>query len=327
MSRRAENPSFLQRYLSEIRKHSVLTREQEREIARAAARNGDGADLNKLIESNLSFVLKIANEHRNMGLSFEDLVSEGNIGLIEAARRYDHTKGTKFITYAVWWVRKAMLDALYRQSSLVRVPNYRLKKARKIREAEATLSRELGRPPDRDELSSKLDCTVSKLEETLMVRPVELSLDDENSRERIPIRNYLVDDSSVNPEKELLKTEGVELLRSAVRLLTEQEKTVIVKRFGIQRGRVFTLKEIGETMGLTRERIRQIEVQAKKKLRRIFEFFSSPSRGPIPSESRTPQRIACAPALQRPRRPRTLRTLPAAPGPDVTPAESAPQGA
>lgn len=327
MSRPAENPSFLQRYLSEIRKHSVLTREQEKEIARAAARNGDGADLNKLIESNLSFVLMIANEHRNMGLSFEDLVSEGNIGLIEAARRFDHTKGTKFITYAVWWVRKAMLDALYRQSSLVRVPNYRLKKVKKIREAETQLSLELGRPPDRDELSSRLNCTVSKLDETLMVRPVELSLDDENPRDGVPIRNYLVDAGSVNPEKELLKSEGVELLRSAVHLLTEQEKTVIVQRFGMQRGRVFTLKEIGESMGLTRERIRQIEAQAKRKLRRIFEYFSSPPRGPMPSQSSRPQRVACPAAPGRSRRPRIPRTSSPPPGPDVTLAESPPRSA
>jgi RNA polymerase primary sigma factor len=327
LSRRADSESFLQRYLSEIRAYSVLTREQEREIALAAERCGDKADLNKLIESNLSFVLKIANEHRNMGLPLEDLVCEGNIGLIEAARRFDHTKGTKFITYAVWWVRKAMLDALYRQSSLIRVPLYRLKKAKKIRETEASLSRELGRPPDRDEISSKLECTISKLDEALMIKPVELSLDDDTGREGIPIRNYLVDHDSVNPEQELLKSEGVELLRLAVRLLTEQEKTVIVKRFGMQRGRSLTLKEIGETMGLTRERIRQIETQAKKKLRRIVEYISSPPRGPMPSEPITPLTVACSPVSRRLRERRAPRTSSAPPDPEVTPAESPPQGA
>jgi len=300
MSRRVERDSSLGRYLSEIGQYSILTKEQEMDIARTVEQLGCREDLNKLVESNLSFVVKIANEYRNLGLPFEDLLNEGNIGLIEAAQRYDHTKGTKFITYAIWWVRKSILKALSEQSNLVRVPNYQMKKVRKIRDTEASLSRELGRRPGRDEISSKLDSTISKIDEILLIKLREVSLDDKVGRDKtIPISDYLVDDTTVSPEDELLKNESEDLVRSAMVMLTEQEKTVIANRFGMQGGRSFTLKEIGETMGLSRERIRQIEAQAKKKLRRIFalnKYLSSPARGPAPSESMVPvRRVSASP--------------------------------
>ena len=299
MSRRAEKDSTLGRYLSEIGEYSILTKEQEMEIARGAEACGNKDTLNKLVESNLSFVVKIANEYRNLGLPFEDLLNEGNIGLIEAAQRYDHTKGTKFITYAIWWVRKSILKALSEQSNLVRVPTYQMKKVKKIRETEASLSRELGRRPDRIEISSKLDSTISKIDEILMIKLREVSLDDKVGRDKtVPISDYLVDDTSVNPEEELLKTESEFLVHSAMIMLNEQEQTVIANRFGIAGGRSFTLKEIGETMGLSRERIRQIEAQAKKKLRRIFalnKYVSSPPKGPMPSESMVPLRSTPTP--------------------------------
>ena len=265
------------------------------EIARNAERCGTKEDLNRLVESNLSFVVKIANEYRNIGLPFEDLLNEGNIGLIEAARRYDHNKGTKFITYAIWWVRKSILKALSEQGNLVRVPNYQMKKVKRIRETEATLSRELGRRPGREEISSRLDSTISKIDEILLIKLREISLDDKVGKEKsIPVSDYLVDDTSINPEEELLRVESEDLVRTAMIMLNDQEKRVIVNRFGMAGGRSFTLKEIGESMGLSRERIRQIEAQAKKKLRRIFalnKYLSSPPKGPVPSETMVPLRI------------------------------------
>jgi len=279
MSRRVEKDSSLGRYLSEIGEYSILTKEQEMEIARDAEQSGSKENLNKLVESNLSFVVKIASEYRNLGLSFEDLLNEGNIGLIEAAQRYDHNRGNKFITYAIWWVRKSILKALSEQSNLVRVPTYQMKKVKKIRETEASLSRELGRRPGRDEISSKLDSTISKIDEILMIKLREVSLDDKVGREKsVPISEHLVDDTSISPEANLLKNESETLVRSAMVMLTDQEKTVIANRFGMQGERSFTLKEIGETMGLSRERIRQIEAQAKRKLRRIFavQKYTSP---------------------------------------------------
>jgi len=303
MSRRVEKDSVLGRYLSEIGAYSILTKEQEMEIARHAEQCGSKDTLNKLVESNLSFVVKIANEYRNLGLPFEDLLNEGNIGLIEAAQRYDHTKGTKFITYAIWWVRKSILKALSEQSNLVRVPTYQMKKVKRIRETEATLSRELGRHPGRDEISTRLESSISKIDEILLIKLREVSLDDKVGRDKsIPISDYLVDDATVNPEEELLRNESEDLVRSAIFMLTDQEKMVIANRFGMEGERSFTLKEIGESMGLSRERIRQIEAQAKKKLRRIFNmnrYNSSPPKGPVPSQVMVPLRSASSPEPPR----------------------------
>jgi RNA polymerase primary sigma factor len=285
MSRRVEKDSSLARYLSEIGAYSILTKQQEMEIARNARLNGRRGELNKLVESNLSFVVKIANEYRNLGLPFEDLLNEGNIGLIEAAQRYDHGKCTKFITYAIWWIRKSILKALSEQSSIVRVPNYQLKKVRKVRDTEQSLARSLGRKPEKDELSKELDSSISKIDEILQIKLREVSMDEKVGKEKdIPLSDYLVDDQGINPEAELLKDESTSLVRTALDSLTKQEHVVITNRFGLAGGRSFTLKEIGQTMGLSRERIRQIEAQAKKKLRRIFTLHAlprSPLKGPL----------------------------------------------
>jgi len=285
MSRRVEKDSCLARYLSEIGSYSILSKEQEMEIARRARKYNRPDSLNRLVESNLSFVVKIANEYRNLGLPFEDLLNEGNIGLIEAAQRYDHNKGTKFITYAIWWIRKSILKALSEQSSLVRVPNYQMKKVRKVRDTEQSLARSLGRKPEKDELSRELDASISKIDEILQIKLREVSIDDKVGKDKdIPISDYLVDGQCINPEDELLKTESRDLVRTALHMLSDQEHTVITNRFGLTGGRSFTLKEIGQTMGLSRERIRQIEAQAKKKLRRIFalhSFKASPLKGPV----------------------------------------------
>ena len=287
MSRRVERDTSLSRYLSEIGDYSILTKEQEMDIARRVKIHGRREQLNRLVESNLSFVVKIANEYRNLGLPFEDLLNEGNIGLIEASQRYDHTKGTKFITYAIWWIRKSILKALSEQSSLVRVPNYQMKKVRKIRETEQILARTLGRKPGKEELSRELDSTISKIDEILQTKLREVSIEDKVGRDKdIPIADYLVDRHGVSPEDELLKVESEELIHTALDALTLQEHAVITNRFGLAGGPSFTLKEIGQSMGLSRERIRQIEAQAKKKLRRIFALHqlpASPLKGPIQS--------------------------------------------
>jgi len=269
MTRRFEKESSVTRYLSEIGEYPILSRDEEVTLARAV-RAGDRS-LNGLVESNLSFVVKIANEYRNLGIPFEDLLNEGNIGLIEAAQRYDHRKGTKFITYAIWWIRKSILKALSEQSTLVRVPTYQLKKVREIRETERQLSRELGRKPFREEISAHLERSVTKVDAILQIKMREVSLDDKVGEDRdTPISDYLVDDGSINPEDELIKTESEGLIRLAMAALTDQERTVVAHRFGLEGGRIMTLKEIGERLNLSRERIRQIEAQAKRKLRKVF---------------------------------------------------------
>jgi RNA polymerase primary sigma factor len=277
--------SLLSRYFSEIRGYPLLSKDQEHVLARKVQNKGCQNSLNGLIESNLSFVVKVASEYRNLGLPFEDLLNEGNLGLIEAARRYDASKGTKFITYAIWWIRKSILKALSEHSSLVRVPTYQMKKVREIRDVEATLSRRLGRRPRRDEISKRLDRSLSKVDQILQFSLREMSLDDKFGKDRDkPIADFLVDARSVNPETDLIKREARTLVAEAMSFLTEQERKVISHRFGIAVRRALTLKEIGEIMSISRERVRQIECQAKTRLRKLFarkRLISSSAKPPV----------------------------------------------
>jgi len=266
-----DRASVLSRYFSEIRLYPLLTKEQERRLARAVRKSGCRTSLNGLIESNLSFVVKVASEYRNLGLPFEDLLNEGNLGLIEAAHRYDASKGTKFITYAIWWIRKSILKALSEHSNLVRVPTYQMKKVREIRDAETTLSRKLGRKPRRDEISERLERSLSKVDQVLQFHMRELSLDDKLGQHRDkPIADFLVDAQSTSPEDDLIQRESGSLIAEALTHLSEQERKVIACRFGIAAGAPLTLKEIGEIMCISRERVRQIEFQAKTRLRKFF---------------------------------------------------------
>jgi RNA polymerase primary sigma factor len=277
--------SVLSRYFAEIREYPLLTKEQEITLARNVKLGRQDA-LNELIESNLSFVVKVASEYRNLGLPFEDLLNEGNIGLIEAAHRYDATKGTKFITYAIWWIRKSILKALSEHSNLVRVPNYQMKKVREIRDAENALRRSLGRPPKREEISERLSRSVTKIDQVLQFSLREVSLDEKIGKDRDkPISDYLVDQNCSSPEDDLIKRESNGLVGEAMAYLTDQERTVVAYRFGLAGGPPLTLKEIGERMGISRERVRQIECQAKSRLRKLFarnRMVKAPSKRPFP---------------------------------------------
>jgi RNA polymerase primary sigma factor len=280
-----ERSSVLSRYFSEIREYPLLTKEEELRLAENV-RNGCKESLNELIESNLSFVVKVASEYRNIGLPFEDLLNEGNLGLIEAANRYDASKGTKFITYAIWWIRKSILKALSEHSTLVRVPNYQMKKIREIRETESHLRRTLGRKPRRSEISERMNKNLAKIDQVLQFTMREMSLDDKVGKERdTPISDYLVDRDSVSPEDDLLTREANTLVGEAIHHLTEQERVVLTYRFGLSGGLPLTLKEIGEKMGISRERVRQIECQAKGRLRKLFarkRLVKAPSRQRAP---------------------------------------------
>ncbi len=175
-SSQSQHSATLARYFSDIRHYPPLTRERECALARNV-KTGCKVSRDELVQANLSFVVKVASEYRNLGLPFEDLLNEGNLGLIEAAHRYDASKGTKFITYAIWWIRKSILKALSEHSSLVRVPTYQMKKVREIRDAENTLRRKLGRKPKREEISERLSKSVNKIDQTLQLKLREVSLD------------------------------------------------------------------------------------------------------------------------------------------------------
>lgn len=330
-SRPYERSYSISRYLSEISAFPLLTKEEEQAIASAVHKarkldqkngtangklngtapgtaNGTGKSnglrktaapsLNDLVESNLSFVVKIAGEYRNLGLPFEDLLNEGNIGLIQAAHRYDHRRGTKFITYAIWWIRKSILKALSQHSSLVRIPNYQMKKFRAIRNTERKLSRTLGRQPRREEICEEMQSTLAKLDRVLQLRLRELSLDEMVGKDRdTPISDYLIDGRMVSPEEQLIKEESQTLIRLAMKGLNTQEQTVIINRFGLRSGKTFTLKQIGEKMGVSRERVRQIEFQAKRRMMKTLTKFhrglvhSRPLNGRAPTLFRSRLRI------------------------------------
>jgi RNA polymerase primary sigma factor len=278
-----DRSTVLTRYFSEIRDYPLLSKEQEQVLAKNI-KKGCKSSLDELIESNLSFVVKVASEYRNLGLPFEDLLNEGNVGLIEAARRYDAGKGTKFITYAIWWIRKSILKALSEHSNLVRVPTYQMKKVREIRDAENSLRRSLGRRPKREEISERLERSLSKIDQVLQFSLREMSLDEKIGKDReTPISDYLVDDECCGPEEDLVKREASSMVTEAMTHLSPQERLVIRHRFGIEGGTAMTLKEIGEMMSISRERVRQIECQAKDRLRKVFarrRMIRSPSKQP-----------------------------------------------
>src|SRR5262245_26744616 len=218
-----ERGSVLSRYFSEIREYPLLTKDEEMALAESV-KNGDRSALNELIESNLSFVVKVSSEYRNLGLPFEDLLNEGNLGLIEAAHRFDATKGTKFITYAIWWIRKSILKALSDRSALVRVPSYQLKKVREIRETEQKLSSKLGRQPAREEISATLSRSLSKIDQALQYTVREVSLDHKVGQDREQsLADFLVDQTSPSAEDDLIRREDSSLVSEAMGQLTRQE--------------------------------------------------------------------------------------------------------
>ena len=273
----------LSRYFSDIREHPPLSREQEVELV-SRLKNQLPGDKDILITSNLGFVIMVAGEYRGLGIPFEDLINEGNLGLIEAAQRYDPARGVRFITYAVWWIRKAILKAIADHATVVRIPSYRRKKMKQVREAEQSLRGTLGRTPDRKELAERLSGAVAALEEMLRTNPREISIDEPCAPDSDrAVGDTIADESSVSPENKLLREEDGRLVRRALAGLSEMEKRIIRERFGMQGKPPMTLNEIGAHLGISRERVRQIEVQAKEKIRRSIHDWKrvqAPSKKP-----------------------------------------------
>jgi RNA polymerase primary sigma factor len=259
------------RYLSRIGDFPILTEEEERKVTASLRGRNKSEAVHRLVESNLPFVVMIASQFKNPGLPLEDLLNEGNIGLIEAAHHFDHLRGTRFLTYAVWWIRKSILRALSRQSSLVRIPGYQMKKVRDLRATERALAKKLGRKPDREEISRELQTSIARIDRILQAKPKKLSLEDKVGRLKgVPISEQLVDPWALNPEKELLREESQELIRLALKTLSDLERAVIINRFGLDGAEAQTLDEIGERLGITGERVRQIEFRARKRLRKLI---------------------------------------------------------
>jgi len=267
---RTASGSVLSQYFSEIRDYPLLTREEEQTLARDI-QAGSGRALEQLVQSNLSFVAKVASEYRNLGIPFEDLLNEGNLGLIEAARRFDPEKNNKFISYAIWWIRKAILKALCDKSHVVRMPYSQIKKFKEIRKAEEELQRLLGRPPEREEISEYLSKSLHKIDKVLQYGVHETSIDINVGEDQdTPLSDVLADPRIASPEDRILDEETQSGLDEAYSGLTDQQRTVIAYRFGVSGGTPLTLQETGKMIGVSRERVRQIENQAKERMRRAF---------------------------------------------------------
>ena len=262
-----DRSSVLSRYFTEIREYPLLTKDEEMALADGVKR-GDRASLNELIESNLSFVVKVSSEYRNLGLPFEDLLNEGNIGLIKAAKRFDETRGFKFISYAVWWIRQAILQALAEQSRIVRLPLNRVGTLHKIGKVASSLEQEYGREPSPEEIAKELELSESEVSDTLKISNTHLSLDAPfSTSEDNSLIDVLEDELQPAPDESLLKESLRVEIEKSLETLTPREAEVINLYFGLSHEKALTLEEIGVRFSLTRERVRQIKEKAIRRLR------------------------------------------------------------
>jgi len=257
----------LDRYLQEIGEVELLTADQEVDLARKIKIGSQDA-LEKLTKANLRFVVSVAKQYQNQGLSLGDLINEGNLGLIKAAKRFDETKGFKFISYAVWWIRQAILQALAEQSRIVRLPLNRVGALHKIGKTSSGLEQEFGREPSANEIADELEMSPYEVMDTLKISSRHLSLDAPfNDGEDNRLLDVLEDKFQPSPDEKLLKDSLKKEIEKALSTLTEREAEVISLYFGINRDHSLTLEEIGEKFKLTRERVRQIKEKAIKRLR------------------------------------------------------------
>ncbi len=260
-----ESPS-LDKYLQEIGKEELITVEEEVELAQRI-RKGDQEALEKLIKANLRFVVSVAKQYQNQGLSLPDLINEGNLGLVKAAEKFDETRGFKFISYAVWWIRQSILQALAEQSRIVRLPLNQVGSLNKINKAMAKFEQEYERTPSSEELARELDLPREKVSDTLRVAGRHVSVDapfadgEDNS-----LLDVLVNSDSPNADRGLLNESLATEVDRALETLTDRERDIIKYFFGIGSSEM-TLEEIGEKFDLTRERVRQIKEKAIRRLR------------------------------------------------------------
>ena len=256
----------LDKYLQEIGREDLITVEEEVELAQAI-KKGDRKALEKLTRANLRFVVSVAKQYQNQGLSLPDLINEGNLGLIKAAEKFDETRGFKFISYAVWWIRQSILQALAEQSRIVRLPLNQVGSLNKISKAFQKFEQENERRPSAEELAQELDLSVEKVTDSLKVSGRHISMDapfvegEDNS-----LLDVLVNDDAPVADRTLINESLQKEIDRALATLTERESDIIKMFFGIG-CQEMTLEEIGEKFGLTRERVRQIKEKAIRRLR------------------------------------------------------------
>lgn len=257
----------LDKYLQEIGKVELITAEEEVELAQRI-KQGDRVALEKLTKANLRFVVSVSKQYQNQGLSLPDLINEGNLGLIKAAQRFDETRGFKFISYAVWWIRQSILQALAEQSRIVRLPLNKIGSINKINKAYAKLEQEYEREPNAEEIADVLEITENEVKESMKNAGRHVSMDapliqDEDNT----MYDVLKSEEAVTPETELLYESLRKEIDRAISTLPQREADVIRLYFGLNGSHPMTLEEIGEKFDLTRERVRQIKEKAIRRLK------------------------------------------------------------
>jgi RNA polymerase primary sigma factor len=257
----------LDKYLQEIGKVDLLSPDEEIELAIRIKKN-DQIALEKLVKANLRFVVSVAKQYQNQGLSLGDLINEGNLGLIKAAKRFDETRGFKFISYAVWWIRQSILQALAEQSRIVRLPLNRVGALNKIGRAYSNLEQEFEREPNAHELAQELDMDISEVSDTLKISGRHVSMDAPFTQgEENRLLDILENDDQPSPDFTLMSESLKSEIERALSTLSEREAEVIKLYFGLNKEHSLTLEEIGEKFNLTRERVRQIKEKAIRRLR------------------------------------------------------------
>ena len=263
----SRDSASLDKYLQEIGREALLPVEEEVELSQKI-RKGDRRALDKLVRANLRFVVSVAKQYQNQGLSLPDLINEGNVGLIKAAEKFDETRGFKFISYAVWWIRQTILQALAEQSRIVRLPLNQVSAVNKIPKAMTKFEQEYERKPSADERAELVNELPEKISDSLRASGRHVSVDapfiegEENS-----LLDVMVNTDSPMADKGLVSESLSTEIDRALGVLNEREKQIIERSFGINNQPEMTLEEIGETFGLTRERVRQIREKAIRKLR------------------------------------------------------------
>jgi len=256
----------LDRYLQEIGKKAMITAEEEAGLARRI-REGDEAALTELTMANLRFVVSVAKQYQNQGISLPDLINEGNIGLIKAARRFDETRGFKFISYAVWWIRQGIMQAVAEQSRIIRLPLNKVGMLNKIKKVQSQLEQNLERQPSTSEIAEALSMPETEVNVTIAAAVWHTSTEASMPGQDFRLGDILADINSQQPDEVLLADSKSTDIQRALTILSDREKEIVSMFYGISLKRPYSLEEIGEQYELTRERVRQIKEKAIRKLR------------------------------------------------------------
>ncbi len=261
---------LLDRYLQEIGEEELLTPEEEVTLSQRMRLEGAKGQraMEKLVKANLRFVVSVAKQYQNQGLSLSDLINEGNMGLIKAAKRFDETKGFKFISYAVWWIRQSILQALAEQSRVVRLPLNKVGALNKITKTMSRLEQKFEREPTPEEIANALETNEFEITDTLKISGKHLSIDAPfNPGDDNRLLDVLKNDKQPSPDMNLFEDSLKKEIHTALASLSDREREVICLYFGLEQDQALTLEEIGEKFGLTRERVRQIKEKAIRRLR------------------------------------------------------------